>query len=235
MHWSTYVSPLGLDPYLQKTVFTHKSRALSGFAARVRAGYYGRGHKITAAAVASAISAIGATIALATGCNPTKLDNSDKLLPRLSQMLDGMRREDPPTMKKLPVESDVPQFLSDLSRTPAASPLDHAIGDLALIAFYYLLRVGEYTTKSTRQNTKRTVQFRVKDVTFFTTTATGHITQLSRRAAASLLFTATSATLKLDNQKNGWKGVCVHHHSNGEPFNCPVNRGLVILLDGVSE
>jgi hypothetical protein len=33
---------------------------------------------------------------------------------------------------------------------------------------------------------------------------------------------ADSATLKLDNQKNGWKGVCVHQEANGEPFNCPV-------------
>ncbi len=29
--------------------------------------------------------------------------------------------------------------------------------------------------------------------------------------------------LKLDNQKNGWKGVCVHQDANGETFNCPVH------------
>ena len=28
-------------------------------------------------------------------------------------------------------------------------------------------------------------------------------------------MSADAATLKLDNQKNGWKGVCVSHHSNG--------------------
>jgi hypothetical protein len=26
----------------------------------------------------------------------------------------------------------------------------------------------------------------------------------------------------LDNQKNGWKGVCVYHESNGEAWHCPV-------------
>lgn len=36
------------------------------------------------------------------------------------------------------------------------------------------------------------------------------------------MMTAESATLKLDNQKNGWKGVCVHQETNGELFNCPV-------------
>jgi hypothetical protein len=27
--------------------------------------------------------------------------------------------------------------------------------------------------------------------------------------------------LKLDNQKNGWKGVCVYHETNGDSLNCP--------------
>jgi hypothetical protein len=35
-------------------------------------------------------------------------------------------------------------------------------------------------------------------------------------------MTAESATLKLDNHKNGWTGVCVHQEANGEVFNCPV-------------
>jgi hypothetical protein len=35
-------------------------------------------------------------------------------------------------------------------------------------------------------------------------------------------MTADSGTLKLDNQKNGWKGMCVHQEANGERFNCPV-------------
>ena len=33
---------------------------------------------------------------------------------------------------------------------------------------------------------------------------------------------ADSCTLKLDNQKNGWKGVCVNHQANGDVIFCPV-------------
>ena len=33
---------------------------------------------------------------------------------------------------------------------------------------------------------------------------------------------ATCATLKLDNQKNGWKGVCVNHEHNGDDVYCAV-------------
>jgi hypothetical protein len=32
-----------------------------------------------------------------------------------------------------------------------------------MIAFYYLLRVGEYTVKGSRNNTKQTVQFKYKE------------------------------------------------------------------------
>ena len=33
---------------------------------------------------------------------------------------------------------------------------------------------------------------------------------------------ADSPTLKLYNEKNGWKGVCVHQNANGEKFMCVV-------------
>ena len=35
-------------------------------------------------------------------------------------------------------------------------------------------------------------------------------------------MSAHSATLKLDNQKNGWKGVCIHQEHNGKELACPV-------------
>ena len=49
---------------------------------------------------------------MALGVNPTKEGHSDKLLPRLQQMVEGYRKEDPPTLKKLPVEVDVPEILA---------------------------------------------------------------------------------------------------------------------------
>ena len=85
--------------------------------------------------VSSAITAIGQAIALATNTNPTKIVGSDKLLPRLQQMLDGFRKADPPTTKQLPVEADVPEFLVQLGLSPEAHVLDRAIGDLTMIAF----------------------------------------------------------------------------------------------------
>ena len=136
--------------------------------------------------------------------------------------MDGWRKEDPPTEKKLPVEADVPEYLADMGRNAFATPLQQAVGDLSLVAFYYLLRIGEYTGKPSRNETKQTEQFKLRDVTFFKRDKRGKLRQLPRNAPAHLIMSADSATLKLDNQKNGWRGVCIHQHVNGDCYLCPV-------------
>ena len=137
-------------------------------------------------------------------------------------MYDGWRKADPPTRKMLPVEADVPEFLAGVGRGVMATELDRAVGDLALVAFYYLLRVGEYTIKGARNETKQTVQFKKEDITFFKKNSQGQLRCLPRDAPEHIIMTADGATLKLDNQKNGWKGVCVYQEHNGEVYNCPV-------------
>ena len=220
--WVTYVIPLGVDPYLHETPYTVRVRALSGFAARVRSGTYGCKKQVRAGTVNSALTAIGTTISLDRGVNPTKVDHTNNLLPRLAQMLAGWKKLDPPTVKKLPVAIDIPELLVKFGHASHSNELDRAIGDLVIVAFYYLLRVGEYTIKGNRNNSKQTVQFRLQDVTFFKRDHAGRLRQLSRFASDEDILTADGATLKLDNQKNGWKGVCVHQEHNGERLGCPV-------------
>ncbi len=60
----------------------------------------------------------------------------------------------------------------------------------------------------------------MEDVTFFKKNKRGTLVCLPCNLPASLINTTDSAMLKLDNQKNGWKGVCVHQEANGEEFNC---------------
>jgi hypothetical protein len=82
-------------------------------------------------------------------------------------MLDGYRKVDPATQKKLPVQSDVPKILVETAYQQSMPERQRATADLMMIAFYYLLRVGEYTVKGSRNSTKQTVQFKYKDVSFF--------------------------------------------------------------------
>jgi hypothetical protein len=166
--------------------------------------------------------AVGQKIALEFEHNPFKTLGTKKFHPRISKTLDLWKKTDPPTSKKLPVESDIPEYLVNIGQHPCATELDKAIGDLCTIEFYYLIRVGEYTNKSTRPSTKQTVQFKFEDITFFKKNANSRLCCLPRTADTSFIASADSATLKLDNQKNGYKGVCINQEANGNPIHCPV-------------
>jgi hypothetical protein len=138
---------------------------------------------------------------LACGTNLVKTLGNNKFLTRLQQMLNGWRHKDPPTSKKLPVESDVPKFLVNESGHCLATALNHTVTDLTTIVFYYLLRIGEYTVKGTRNKTKHTVQFKMEDVTFFKKDKRRHIMCLSCNAPLADILSADGAALKLDNQR----------------------------------
>ncbi len=73
-----------------------------------------------------------------------------------------------------------------------------------------------------RNETKQTVQFKYEDITFFKKNAAGQLRCLLREAPASLIAAADGATMKLDNQKNWWKGVWVYQETNGKEYLCPV-------------
>jgi hypothetical protein len=116
---------------------------------------------------------------------------------------------------------DVPELLVTAAYQPGTAKVQSATSDLTMIAFYYLLQAGEYTVKGLQNNTKQTVQFKYEDVSFKKNTW-GQLHCLPRDAAADLISTADGTMLKLDNKKNGWKGVCVYHEANGERWHCPV-------------
>ena len=166
--------------------------------------------------------AVGQTTALACDSNPTKVAGSRCLLLCLQIMLNGYWKVDPAMCNKLPVQSDVPKLLVEMVYQQGTTQCQWATMDLTMVAFYYLLQLGEYTIKRSWNNTKQMVQFKYKDVTFFKKKNHGELRCLPRDAPVHLISSADGATSKLDNQKNGWKGVCVYHKSNGEAWHCPV-------------
>ena len=113
-------------------------------------------------------------------------------------MLAGWGKEDPATVKKLPVEANVPEFLALAGKEKQATELQQVVGDCALIAFYYLCRVGEYTVKKTRNTSKQTKQFEAKDCTFFQENALSKPRHLSTKSTDEDIMSADSATLNLD-------------------------------------
>ena len=120
------------------------------------------------------------------------------------------------------MEADMLELQVEMGYGSSGLSQTQAIGDLLLIAFYYLLQIGEYTVKEKRNNSKQTVQFKLEDITFFKKNKLGQLRCLPKNLLDHPILTANSATLKLDNQKNRWKGMCVHQETNRELFNCPI-------------
>jgi hypothetical protein len=146
-----------------------------------------------------------------------------------------MRRNDPPSIPQLAVPITVPIQCFNTANI-STSNRAKATADLALIAFFYLLRVGEYTAPRTvkRNNTwvrtTRTIQFRIQDVGFWKDDK-----QLDRHSPLEVLLTADAATLKISNQKNGKMGQTIHQETFTEdhsPVKALARRVHHILTHG---
>jgi hypothetical protein len=69
--------------------------------------------------------------------------------------------------------------------------------DMSTIAFYFLLRIGEYTK-----------QFRACDIIFYDS----QDNIIPNTARIQVLHTATTAIMRITNQKNGTRGSRISHH-----------------------
>ena len=161
--------------------------------------------------------------------------------------MNSYKAEDPPPDQKIAVPVSVPNFLYKLGiMSTEQGEFNRAIGELTLIAFYFLLRVGEYTppakpkastTKLPKKKKKRsqrrtlTQQFRVRDVTFWDKDHN----IIPKRSKLSKLLKATSASMRISNQKNGKKGQTIYAeaiHIECCPIKALANRVHHILSRG---
>ena len=159
-------------PVLQHTHPFVCDVAITGFAARVRTGHYGLGHQVTVQSIYNSIAAINKTIELA-GLPSPLYHSHNKYNLQIELCLEGMQCEDPPAIPQLALPTTVPNHIHDEAyTTDCECPWQKAIADLSQIAFYFLLRVSEYTKpRYTKYNgckvrATRTVQFRVQDIGF---------------------------------------------------------------------
>ena len=209
-----------VDPHLANCSSNiERNIILTAFAARVRTGFYGRGRQITVGEVAKALAAISKTIELAGETSPVYRAHNKYTLP-VERLIEGYRRADPPAVPQLALPVKVPRHI--LKQSTTGTNKEKTIAELGVIAFYYLLRVGEYThprtvtRNGTTKKTTRTVQFAVQNVGFF---KNGTLVPLT--APLTELLLADQATLKITNQKNGRMGETIHHHSTNTE-DCPV-------------
>ena len=235
-HWTAYTQNFNKHPFLHDCSESEIIIILTAFAAKVRTGVFGRNNTVKVQTVKKALAAISKTIELAGQLSPIyKADKTYKV--PVAQLIEGFNRTDPPPTPQIAVPVAVIKECLNIG-TMSNSPITQAQGDLAVIAFFYLLRVGEYTKPKVSKNpnrkrTTRTVQFLVQNVGFFKNNQI-----LPRTSQLHLLLTADSCTLKITNQKNGRMGETIHQHATFTDL-CPVKAlarriNHIIINNGTS-
>ena len=119
---------------------------LTAYDAWVRRGYFGRGNQIRISGVTAALLAISKTIKLA-GYISLVYRGQNRYNLAIEHPVEGWCRQDPLAIPELAVPVTVPTNLAEKAYADEQNPCAslQAMADLALIAFHYLLCIGEYT------------------------------------------------------------------------------------------
>jgi hypothetical protein len=217
-NWSAYAQECHIDPWMRYHTKPSKQTYLLAFAARVRSGIFGNAVQVGHQTVEKALRHVAQTLLLAGYDDPRRTYGSKELDLPFRHLLKAYKNKDPAPQPQLAIPVATIERAAAYHQAPN-SALIRATADLTALAFFFLLRVGEYTMPKRNVQT-RTVQFRVHDITF--RQADGIV--LANTSPLGVLMTAASVTLWMDNQKNGQRGATIHHTACAGWF-CPVKAG----------
>jgi hypothetical protein len=214
--WLEHCSDWRVDPYMQELDKPRQQEVLLSFAVRIREGYFGKGSQVGTKTVETGLRHVAQQGILAGYPDPRRSYGSKELDLPFQRLLRTFRTEDPAPQPRLALPvATIRRLQQDYAGDP--SPRSQAVADLAVVAFYFLLRVGEYTMPKMGRRT-RTVQFRRRDVKF---RKDGRV--IPHNSPLHVLLQADHVTMYLDNQKNGIRGAVLHHYAvHGQGTFCPV-------------
>ena len=145
-------------------------------------------------------------------------------IPNLDPAVDSYIRQckkvDPPARPQQALPSSTVKWIA--SRF-ARAPLRHAkvASHLIVTAFFFLLRVGEYTPST---QPRQTIPLRKMDIKLWR-----NHKLLTNDAPLATLLTADAVTINLANQKNGRKNDTLHHSTSGLAGFDPVESMAYLL------
>jgi hypothetical protein len=156
--------------------------------------------------------------------DPRKSDTSDHCLARsVTSYIKACKNDDPPALPQQALPSSTIRWIA----TQMGSSQHHRTrltAHLIVLAFFFLLRVGEYTASPEK---RRTIPLRKRDIRLW---RAGII--LPNEAPLDVLLTADAVTICLENQKNGHKNAVLHHTSSNDTTIDPV-RSAAMLISAV--
>jgi hypothetical protein len=224
-HWALFAVSIGQHPLLPntQTPTRHLERTLLFLASAV-AMWQGRFHNdkcVRGAEVERALREC-AQLMVAQGLeDPQKTDPANHCLARsITTYITSCKNDDPPALPQQAIPSSVIRWIATnmgCSQQPRTTLTAHLI----VLAFFFLLRVGEYTPSWEK---RRTIPLRKKDIQIW---RAGTI--IPNDSPLSVLATADAVTICLENQKNGHKNA-VHHHTSPNDANLNPVKSAAFLV-----
>jgi len=208
--WKTLCHSLGLDVYLSQ--LKDPVPVLQVFLRRVRDGRLAlQGHKVYARSAEEYLRAVGQTFTRLGRSDP-RLNSVGQIDFRIQRQLKFYKKEDPPPSRLQPMPVEFLHRASAYLRR-LDTPQSLAIVNLIWIAFFFLMRPGEFCDAGRDSH-----PFKMDDVTFHA----GNTKLDNFRSSEAALRSATFATLTFTTQKSGVRGEKVGHGRSGTSLACAV-------------
>lgn len=213
-YWLKFCSSLSIDPLQPRS--KDPVILLQVFARRYRTGALPHQRKaVRKDSVDNALRAIGQTC-VRLGTKDPRLNEFGVIDFRLTRQLNAYQREDPPPDRVKPIPFQVILYLATTAfAVAAAAEGTKGIADMIILAFFFLLRPGEYTSSASK---KDSAPFRLMDVCL----RRGHTYIDVVNCAIAELDTADFCSLTFSTQKNGVKNEKIGHVRSGHHLCCPV-------------
>jgi hypothetical protein len=210
--WVGFCGSLNQDSLLTRV--TDKIKFLQVFAHRVRKGKLARnpsGHAVRARTVEDYLRSVGQGFASVGAPDPRHQLDTTKTDFRLYRQLRCYRLEDPPPDRVKPLPISILHNVHEQA-VLFADDISLAVSDLSYMAFFWLLRPGEYCSGTNSH------PFRLCDLQLFI--GQQRIDPLTCSLAD--LNRVTFVTMTFTTQKNGVRGEIIGHSRSGHAFGCPV-------------
>ena len=219
--WEKFCDKLAVDPFLEES--EDKVEYLQIFAVQLREGKIApQGNPLRARSVEDYVRGVAQTF-LGLGHPDPRLNSDRKMDFRIKRLWKAWGKEDPPPHRVKPIPLSVIRKIAESAHN-GPSERRQAIADMIVIAFFFLLRPGEYTYGG--RGRSRSQPFRLKDVQFFQGTRRIDLTTCSELE----LQLASFSTLEFDDQKNSVRGEVIGLGQSGDLLICPVKALLRRVL-----
>ena len=208
--WRAFCTNLAIDPLLNN--IKDPDALLQVFVVQYRKGLIApSGRPVKGRTVESAVRTVGQTL-VSVGSPDPRLTSTNRMDFRLTRMWAAYKREDPPPRRVKPIPIRVLRHVANMA-TASGDPFTMAISDMITLAYFFLLRPGEYTATASD-----TTPFTLNDVQLFI----GSVRLDIKNATESELSRSTFGTLEFTTQKNGVRGEVVGLGRSGDTLLCPV-------------